>query len=510
VRADEAEVPPPASVNSRTSEEGAGWQCSTPGSFLKLMPPKEQVKRFSWRHPSVLWRSRNDWVAKTFGDPSNEIRRAWVKALSERNSDHSFLIEREKSEFSFLLLGDTGEGDYSQYAVVPPALAMGADTDFMVVCSDVIYPAGEAADYELKFYRPYAGYPGPIFAIPGNHDWYDGLRGFMRVFCGLKGEYLPTNWRGLPGFLARRLWRPPDPVDDAALDQAKEKYRGEPGQQEVQPGPYWALDYPAIRIIGIDTGITGGIDRDQAAWLREVSAGPKPKVLVTGKPLYVDDRIKSGPIEGGSATVHDIVEDPAHHYVAAIGGDTHNYQRYCKAVGDRTIEYIVSGGGGAFMHATHIIPKTTLVDEGDFYCYPLRGDSLSRYSKLYARWLRMRWLELDPKQASAAVAYRLGMETTRPDARETTPSLKARFVAALLGVPRRHRKRPRWLRLPVRKLPQRFRSEFADWDEPPFFKSFLRLDVTASTLTIRCFGVTGCGGQENPPPREDRVLIDLG
>jgi len=499
----------PAPDSSRVSEAGAGWECGSPGSFLERMPPADRMRRFSWRHPGVLWRSRNDWVAKVFGDPSNAMRRAWVAALRERDPGSSFVMRKTSEEFSFLLLGDTGEGDRSQYAVVPPMLAVGADTDFMVICSDVIYPGGEAADYEAKFFRPYADYPAPIYAIPGNHDWYDGLRGFMRVFCGLEGAHEP-RWRGPLGPLARLLWRDPAPIDDGELAVARERWRGARSQRALQPGPYWAIDAPSLRIIGIDTGITGSIDRDQAAWLREVSAGPKPKLLLTGKPLIVDDRIEPGPIEGEQATVADIVTDPAHRYVAVIGGDIHNYQRYSRTLEDgRTIEYLVSGGGGAFMHATHTIPKTTVVDEDDFRCYPLRGDSLSRYSRLYARWLRMKWLALEPQEAAVAVAHRLGTGTVRKSGGTLRPSARARLVAALLGVPRGHRPRRGPLRLPVRKLPQRFRSEFADWDTPPFFKNFLRVDVTADTLTIRCYGVSGCGEQESRPPCEDEVTIPL-
>ncbi|MFD0692355.1 metallophosphoesterase family protein [Actinomadura fibrosa] len=506
MRAEEAAGPAPLPENSRTSEGGAGWTCGKPGSFTDLLP--ERVPDFSWRRPSVLWRSRNDVVARLFGDPSDAIRRRCVGALRERGTPAAFTVHRSAPEFSFVLMGDTGEGDKSQYAVVPPLLHAAAGTDFMIIASDVIYPTGDAGEYPEKFFRPYKDYPGPIFAVPGNHDWYDGLRGFMHVFCGLEEDCLPPPWQGPLAFVPRLLWRRPGTVDARALADARNLYRGAPGQQGSQPGPYWAIDTPSLRIIGIDTGITGGIDRDQGEWLREVSAGPKPKMLVTGKPIYVDNDHRPGEIEGGG-TVDEIVQDPAHNFVAAIGGDIHNYQRYPMALADgRTINYIVSGGGGAFMHATHVIPRTTVVNEQRFRCYPLRGDSLSRYSRLYGRWLRMPGLfELTPEEATAAIEHRLGIKAGRGYAAE--PSRRARFVAALLGVPRGRRPRARFARLPVRRLPQRFRSEMADWDTPPFFKHFLRLDVTEAELRIRVYAATGCGDQETDPPCEDEVTIPL-
>lgn len=94
------------------------------------------------------------------------------------------MIERDDPDtFSFLLLGDTGEGDDPQYAVVPGMLKAGAGTRYAVICSDVLYPVGSADEYDTKFFRPYRDYDAPVYAIPGNHDWYDGLNGFMRVFC---------------------------------------------------------------------------------------------------------------------------------------------------------------------------------------------------------------------------------------------------------------------------------------------------------------------------------------
>ena len=38
-------------------------------------------------------------------------------------------------------------------------------------------------DYEPKFYLPFKGFTeSPIYAIPGNHDWYDALEGFAANF----------------------------------------------------------------------------------------------------------------------------------------------------------------------------------------------------------------------------------------------------------------------------------------------------------------------------------------
>jgi hypothetical protein len=198
--------------------------------------------------------------------------------------------------------------------------------------------------------------------------------------------------------------------------------------------------------------------------------------------------------------VDDIVRDPGAHYVAAIGGDIHNYQRYPVRLPDgRRIQYVVSGGGGAFMHATHQIPLVDLpgVGEEDFRCYPLRSDSLARYSQLYDRRLGGTGkLRLAPEEAAAYLAGLLDMDPTRGDAMPRL-SQRARTVARLL--------KP----APATRGFQRWVSEAFDWNDPPLFKHFLRLDITADELRIRCFGVTGCADSETDPPVEDDVAIDL-
>ena len=449
----------------------------------------------------MLWATRNDKLAAWLVDPTDTERRRWVRAQRERGVPEDLVVRDHEAEeaVSFLVLSDTGEGDASQMAVVPPMLAVGEGTRFAVICSDVIYPSGDVNEYLGKFYFPYKDYPAPIYALPGNHDWYDGLTGFMAHFCGARPLPPPAPGRGPREWLRRALWRRPRAVDPAVM-AAGRALRPPRGDLGVQPGPYFAIETGPVRIVGIDTGILGGVDEEQAAWLRRVSAGPKPKILLTGKPIYVNGRR-----DPAQAAVDEVVRDPAHGYVAAIGGDVHNYQRYpVRLPDDRTIQYLVAGGGGAFLHATHHIPRVAAdgVREDEFRCYPLRGDCLSMYASNFGRRRRLRFLRMHPDAAAAVLADRLGTTPVREGARAAQREGVGWRVRALV-----------WLftnpPLPD-KVFQRVFSEFLDWDEPPLFKSFLRVDADAHRVRIRCFQATGWEEDQDDPPVEDEVVVALG
>nr|MBA2637801.1 metallophosphoesterase [Solirubrobacterales bacterium] len=55
----------------------------------------------------------------------------------------------------------------------------------------------------------------------------------------------------------------------------------------------------------------------------------------------------------------------------------------------------------------------------------------------------------------------------------------------------------------------RYFSAYFDADDPPLFKSFVRVDVAGGELRIRCFAATGCGEHEADPPVEDDVRMAL-
>jgi hypothetical protein len=513
----------PVGGSSRDSLAGAGWTCREVGKFRGLVSPES--KPFSWLNPAPLWRSRNQIVGSLLGDATNDERRRWMRVQREAGKlQPNYIIEEHAAleEFSFLVVGDTGEGDASQFALVPPLLEVGRDTAFMVICSDVIYPSGDAEDYEEKFYRPYNNYPKPIYALPGNHDWYDGLNGFMYHLCGAEAPAqgsisespsAKTDPKGAPWreHLRRRLWRKPTEMEPT-VPTRKRVWRSSSSQQSSQRSPYFAIETGSLLIVGIDTGMSGGIDCEQGEWLRKISRIDKPKILLTGKPIYVDGEYHPGVIEGGG-TVDEVVRKPEHRYVAAIGGDIHNYQRYRVNVKGHPgpIYYIVSGGGGAYMSATHKIRKVSLpgIDEEErdekgkstFVCYPRRGDSLSFYSKQYDRLfgLGKGWLEIPPDEAAAYMGERLGIEPAREGDRDAYVSRRARRLAErIFPLPGRGRG-------PL----HHYFSEFFDWNEPPLFKNFLRIDVYRGELTICCFAATGCLDHEKNPPVEDEVRISL-
>jgi hypothetical protein len=491
-----------AAENSRDSDLGAGWGCRA-GAFVDLMAPGPPPRKINWFNLRILWEARNDFLAKRIADPTNDGRRAWLDGVRPEE----LTLDLKRDELSFLLLGDTGEGDRSQYALLPAIEAQAETTDFLFICSDVIYPAGSVDDYRLKFFWPYQRYPGPIYAIPGNHDWYDGLQGFMRALCGREPPADVAGHASFPSrqWLQQRFWRPPGAYDAVAFQEAT-ALRGADRQRQLppQPAPYFALETEHVVFVGVDTGITKTLDRDQGDWLVNISrSSPKAKVLLTGTPIYVNNTCQKLAVEPGAAgfeSVYEIVSEPSHNYVAAIGGDIHNYQRYPVSVRGRTIQYIVSGGGGAFMHATHTIPKVDVdgVTEAEFKCYPLRRDSLAAYSRLFDNRLGRlrrgrRILELSPDEAALFLVEERGFELTRPLSGDVKSRKRAARAATAV------------LLLPAERGFHKYLSPFFDWDDPPFFKNFLRIDVGPRGLDIACYGVTGCREHEGTPTLEDQV-----
>ena len=386
--------------------EPSNWRAAE--SLLRDHPTR--WGSLSWISSRSLIDSVNDALGRASDGLVDQLRQAWVeqirsdpkrpsrpgpgwpepagRAYSGLPADElaEWLIVNRPDAERFLVVGDTGEQDPSQYVVSPAiAAAANAGCDFVLIMSDVIYPAGEVDDYVDGLYRPYRT-PGdddnflvkpPIIALPGNHDWYEGLAGFMYHFVDQSplpsAAYAPTRDTRIWSRLIRVLWRRPRP----ARAEAKRWRESHPITQSFdktyainQPGPYFAIRMPHLLLVCIDTGIGGNIDEQQWDWLERISRLTGTKVLLTGKPLVVNGKIvpchvghRRSAREGDS--VWALVTNKANGYVATLGGDTHNYQKYDQDQTHGFPQYhLVSGGGGAFTHATH--PNVSLDRDARF------------------------------------------------------------------------------------------------------------------------------------------------
>ena len=234
---------------------------------------------------------------------------------------------------------DVGEGFNSTFSVASllaqPQLAVeGHDTrrgSLLIMGGDEVYPSPEIHEYDNRLRGPYAAaFPrqpncdaSPVlFAIPGNHDWYDGLTNFLKVFCQ---ERLIGNW------------------------------------QTRQKRSYFAIKLPhRCWIWGIDVQLNADIDLPQKNYFRDIvkqdmQAGDRV-ILCTAEPSWVyKDRYRMDEsYDRLRYFEEELIHQNGFELVATLSGDLHHYSRYADVKsGQEGHQRIVSGGGGAFLHPTH-------------------------------------------------------------------------------------------------------------------------------------------------------------
>jgi hypothetical protein len=412
----------------------AGWSQSE-----RIDVGDGRFESLSWANLRTLAAARDEKLRRFFTiEPDAAMRHAWMQepcssgtATGSRASvvkEPLHVAWREPGAATrVLLLGDTGDASQAQRAVAlhlagraaRPGSSMGTHSVAAILIeSDIVYPAGAWDEYVFKFASPYSELLAaelPIYAIPGNHDWNDGsLIGFMRTFCGASGvpssvpdaraAAVRPGWRRL---VAQSLWHPraTQSVDAPTLAPS--------GTAPSQQAPYFALDIGGALFIGIDTGLDGVIDTNQARWLVQLveSRPDVPKLIFSGKPLIVKGARQPctfTPSPGTPAThvdsknfpglsyqsVDDIIRHPMSGFVAAMGGDVHNYERYIAHITDqkgaeRVSPYVVCGGGGVVIGQTYWMGEISVHEQvGDQLIECFEAESVlfptRQHSRLFA------------------------------------------------------------------------------------------------------------------------------
>jgi len=231
--------------------------------------------------------------------------------------------------------------------------------ELLVMGGDQVYPLATDTEYRNRTVGPYetacrhvAEEPMGLLAVPGNHDWYDGLTSFLSRFCS-------EGWIG--------------------------------GWQTRQTRSYWAAKVQdGWWMWGIDIGLEQTpIDHHQLEYFRTAAADlvdGDQIILVTSKPAW----LQAEPSLAMGRRLREIITAPrepsppkdydqlaffmsttlANHEVSStsgtrprfaviLSGDKHYYCRYDRnpdaaesatgSADDAAIPHVVAGGGGAYL-----------------------------------------------------------------------------------------------------------------------------------------------------------------
>src|SRR5581483_9650537 len=163
-----------------------------------------RARMTGWYDPprlvSIALRVAVSTVFGEFADRREAV--AAARAIDPAALDPACDYRGEAAAGAFWLdfVADTGDGWNSTYAIArllaAPSLAVAGLGEalppgrVLIMGGDQVYPTPSRDLYREKLVAPFdaaarqagAG-GGHLYAIPGNHDWYDGLSAFLGLFC---------------------------------------------------------------------------------------------------------------------------------------------------------------------------------------------------------------------------------------------------------------------------------------------------------------------------------------
>jgi uncharacterized membrane protein HdeD (DUF308 family) len=350
----------------------------------------------SWYFDTENWAAGiwNSWAASR----TDEWREAMVREVIARSgggaTSTTFAVEPQgiaSGDFSFLVIGDPGEGDASQHVLRDQLLAAANQPDvrFVVISSDVVYPTGSMNDYEAKFWLPFKGVTRPVYAIPGNHDWYDALEGFAATF--LQADAARTSIRARVEADLRVTSTTDDRIE-GLLRQAERLRLAYGVPTGFQRAPFFEIQTDRFALIAIDTGILRMIDEAQTAWLEAALARAKGKMTmaILGHPFYAGGHDVARDDEGFTRLKQLLLR---HGVTIVMAGDTHDLEYYAEpgAAGSPTVHHFVNGGGGAYLSFGTSLAWPARAPTSAWAYYPGRDAVTRKIEEMTPWWKRPAW-----------------------------------------------------------------------------------------------------------------------
>jgi hypothetical protein len=275
----------------------------------------------------------------------------------------SFRQPGTDGELWFDYVADLGDGFHATYSIAYLLAQPQLEVDgrvlprgrLLLMGGDQAYPLASGDGYENRMKGPYraalpeapADGPRPtLFALPGNHDWYDGLTAFLRLFARRQDGHI-GGWR------------------------------------TEQRRSYFAVQLPARWwLFAIDEQVGAYIDDPQLVYFEQAARalGPDDRViLMTPSPTWVKAAANPEAYDAVDYFIRTILAPTGAHVRLLVSGDLHHYARYTGE--DRDL--ITCGGGGAYLLGTHQLPAELIVPPRETLT---RSASRSREYSLVSRF----------------------------------------------------------------------------------------------------------------------------
>jgi hypothetical protein len=344
---------------------------------FKVIDPAEMV---GWYDPGQLVQTAINVAISTIFGRNADYRT--TEALAARSNDADPDTEPEplvdgvfdyskKDDLWIDYVADTGDGWNSTYTVAyhisQPQLPVAPNESIprghvLIFGGDEVYPTSSRPVYRQRLIDAYeAALPetnephSHAFAVPGNHDWYDSLVSFTRLFC--QGRWF-AGWktRQNRSYFALRL-----------------------------PHKWW--------LIGTDVQLDSDIDFPQVNYFKSVASQMEEGdriIMCTAEPHWIYDKLlKKYDNEINENNLAFLEEKIFCRKIQVfLSGDLHHYRRH--ATKDNK-QKITAGGGGAFMHPTHGGDVTELRNG-----YDLQKSFPSRETSSKVAWRNLGFIFLNP------------------------------------------------------------------------------------------------------------------
>jgi 3',5'-cyclic AMP phosphodiesterase CpdA len=252
-----------------------------------------------------------------------------------------------------------------------------------------VYPTGAMKHYESRFWLPFKGISKPVYAIPGNHDWFDALEGFAATFFEPEAARAAIHARiakdgGLSSTTDARIeeW-----IADAA--RLRREYGVPTGFQRA---PFFQVQTDGFALIAVDTGVLRTVDNEQRAWLRNALSASHGKLVmaVLGHPFLAGGHDVSVGDDPSFSELRELLRQ--HDVSIVMAGDTHDLEYYPEVVAgpgrSRTVHHWVNGGGGAYLSFGTALswPATPVTPQWAFY--PSRENVYEKI-RAYSPWWKL-------------------------------------------------------------------------------------------------------------------------